>query len=175
MAKLTCSNCGNPFLGRAGSKYCSPACKQRAHRRNRNAQTVTVTVPAVEGSHFKRDPSSHSAEAVALLAALDAELADNSESLGLSVDEPLIWSAAESEVLEMVATCVDRRVDLWARYLGSDESRVRVKLSAELRLLEMNIARLLRSISTSLPAPPSAVTVKAQRAANTRWRKGTGA
>ena len=66
--------------------YCSAACKQRAHRsrnRNRNARAVTVTAIA---------RAAHSAEARAVLAGLDAELVDNAELLGVSLE----WSAARS-------------------------------------------------------------------------------
>jgi len=77
--KRTCSACGNAFIGRASASYCSPACKQRAHRSrkgaNRNAPRVTVLAPGGRRGH--------SAEAVALLAELDLELSENSADLGL--------------------------------------------------------------------------------------------
>ena len=65
---------------------------------------------------------------------------------------------------------MDRKVDLWARYHTSDDDRMRVKLSGELRLLETSLARLLKSVSTDLPAAPSLRSEKASRAANRRWQ-----
>lgn len=97
-------------------------------------------------------------------------MAKNSEDLGLADEDAVSWSAAELVVLEMVMDAVDRKVDLHARYLASDEDKVRVKLSTEIRLLETNIARLLKQVSTDLPAPASRVSEKARRAANVRWR-----
>lgn len=165
--KRTCSSCANRFIGRAGARYCSPACRQRAHRGRKAAKcdtAVTVAVPArAEG---------HSAEALALLAALDQELAENSADLGLTDDAPLGWSAAESAVRELIADAVDRKVDLWRSYRASDDAKVRVKLSAEIRLMEQSIARLLKQVSTELPAVPSLRSQKAARAARLRWNRG---
>ncbi len=96
--RRTCSSCGTGFIGRASASYCSPACKQKAHRSrkgaNRNAGAVTVTVAAADGM------ATHSAEAVGLLAELDAELAEKSAELGLL--DPLVWSAAEGAVREAI-------------------------------------------------------------------------
>ena len=72
-----------------------------------------------------------------LLAALAAEAAQNTKDRS---DPPLVdvehaWSAAERVVLEMVASEVDRKVDLSARYLSAeDDAKLRIKLSGELRL-----------------------------------------
>jgi hypothetical protein len=103
-----------------------------------------------------------------LLASLDAELAENSAELGLF--EPLVWSAAEQAVRESIACTVDRQVDLWPRYYASDDDKTRVKISGELRLLETNLARLLKCVPTELPPKPSIRSRKAARAANKRWR-----
>jgi hypothetical protein len=125
---------------------------------------VTVRAPLRRGAH--------SAEAMALLKALETEMAENSEDRGLIDDDALSWSASEQVIVEMVADAVDRKVDLHARYLASDEDKIRVKLSTEIRLLEANIAKLLKAVSTDLPTPQSKTSQKAQRAANTRWRNG---
>jgi len=166
-AKRTCVDCGNGFIGSPRARYCSPACKQRAHRSrkgsNRNAPSVTVLTPG---------RGCHSAEAVALLAELDAELAENSTARGLV--DPLAWSAAEQAIRESLAWTVDRMVDLRARYHASDDDKVRLKISGELRLLETNLARLLKGVSTDLPAQPSIRSRKASRAANARWRRAPG-
>ncbi|WP_235852812.1 hypothetical protein [Mycobacterium interjectum] len=110
---------------------------------------------------------------MALLAALDAELAENSEDRGLAGDDALSWSAAERAILDLVADAVDRKVDLYARYLASDENKVRVKVSTEIRLLEASIARLLKQVKTDLVEAPSRVSQKASAAAHVRWRHGS--
>lgn len=160
-AKKKCASCGDGFIGRSNAAYCSPTCRQRAHRgrgtRKRHGRRNV--------SHL---PTAHSAEAVALLDELDAELADNSAEQGRL--EPLVWSAAEQAVREAIACTVDRKVDLWARYHASDDDKMRVKLSGELRLLETSLARLLKSVSTDPPATPSLRSEKASRAANMRWQ-----
>ncbi|RFZ05431.1 hypothetical protein VIMS_04933 [Mycobacterium marinum] len=183
LAKIKCSSCPNTFIGRAGSRYCSPACKQRAHRANRNAnaetvtdteaERVTVTAPAGKGSRFKRDQvtakvdvtGGHSAEAVALLQKLDAELAENAEQLG----EPLSWSAADVAIRELVADTIDRRSELKALYRSTKDDKLRLKIAGELRLIESALARLLVRIKTDLPAAPSKTSRKATAAARARW------
>jgi hypothetical protein len=161
-AKKKCASCGDGFIGRSNAAYCSPTCRQRAHRgrgtRKRDANR-----------DVSRLPMAHTVEAVALLDELDTELADNSAERGLL--EPLVWSAAEQAVREAIACTVDRKVDLWARYHASDDDKMRVKISGELRLLETSLARLLRNVKTDLPMPanPSHRSRKASRAANKRW------
>lgn len=102
-----------------------------------------------------------------MLAALDAELADAAELPG----QPLEWTAAEVVVRELIACEIDRKTDLEAMYREADDAKVRVKLSAELRLLEASAARLLRQVKTRLPEPTTRRTQKAQRAARTRWER----
>ncbi|WP_235674636.1 hypothetical protein [Mycolicibacterium pulveris] len=107
----------------------------------------------------------HCAEARKVLRELDAELAASSERTGTT----LVWTAADRAVLDAIAANIDRRVDLTADYQASTEPKVRVKLSAELRLLEGALARLLKEVHTDIPAPESQTTIKARRAANARW------
>jgi hypothetical protein len=47
--------------------------------------------------------------------------------------------------------------------------KLRVKLSAEIRLLEGSLARLLKQIKTDVPEADSRTTVKARRVARARW------
>jgi len=77
-------------------------------------------------------------------------------------------------VLELIADTVDRRVDLAAEYAAAEDTTRRVKLSAELRLLEGSLARLLRMVSTDVPAPESqkARGTRTDRPAR-RWRPGS--
>lgn len=100
-----------------------------------------------------------------MLRALDAELAASSKRTGTT----LVWTAADRAVLDAIAANIDRCVDLTADYQASTQPEVRVKLSAELRLLEGALARLLKQIHTDIPAPESQTTIKARRAANARW------
>lgn len=106
----------------------------------------------------------HSSEARKMLRALDAELADVSRRLG----RPVEWSERDRAVLELIASNIDRKVDLSARYCDAEDTKVRVKLSAELRLLEAALARLLKQIDPE-PAVPSPRSVQASRAAHARW------
>lgn len=192
--KKSCLRCGNGFIGRTNAAYCSPACRLRAHRgRGGSDETASATNEAGSGETDEtvsqpkrrrpRQPSvtvaagqehSHTPEAVALLAALNAEAAENAEARG---DPPLAdgqddWSAAERVVLEMIACAVDRKVDLSARYSAADDEKLRIKLSGELRLLQGHIAQLLKQVKTDLPDPPTRVSQKASAAAQVRWRRG---
>lgn len=166
-----CSTCGNGFLGTLRAQYCSTACRQKAHRRrsgrDRNADRNETAVTVM--STLSAPPSGrvHTAEALAVLAALDAELADNAEQLGL--EEPLEWSAAERVLLKLIADSIDRRVELQHRYDESDDDRLQLKFATELRLLETSLGRLLKSVKTDLPAAPSRKSQKASQAAHARW------
>ena len=116
----------------------------------------------------------HSAEAMALLASLDAEAVENAEARG-EIELPADWSAAERAVLELIAGAVDRKVDLEARYdAAQDDIKLLLKLSGELRLIEANVARLLKNVNTDVPPEPTTVSRKASAAAKTRWRRGQG-
>lgn len=110
-----------------------------------------------------------SAAALQLRRELDAELARNGQAAG----EALEWSAAELAVLELVSNHVDRREELQAAYdeCGPDQVRTRIALSTEIRLLEAGVERMLRRIRTDVPAPMSVVSLKAQKASNSRWER----
>jgi hypothetical protein len=65
---------------------------------------------------------------------------------------------------------VDRRVELSAAYAKSrTPMAMKIKLATEIRLTEQSIARLYKQVSTDLPAPMNPTSLKAQRAANSRW------
>jgi len=106
-----------------------------------------------------------SAEARRVLADLDTELVASSARCG----QTLVWTAADREVLRLIATNIDRKCALQRAYDKAKDVKTRVMLSAELRLLEQALARLLRSIDTSEPAAPSLTTIKARRAVRARW------
>jgi hypothetical protein len=177
-AKKSCLKCGNGFIGRANASYCSPGCRLRAHRGKGAGETVTgETVSPAQRRRPRRGTTStdtsetavdrpHSAEALALKASLVAELAESSQDRG----EDLEWSAAEQAALDMAMCAIDRKVDLYARYLASDDDKVRVKLSGEIRLLEASVDRLLKRVPTDVPDPPTRVSQKASHAAKVRWQ-----
>lgn len=108
-----------------------------------------------------------SGDAQRIIAALNAELAESAKQVG----HELIWSAAEQDVIDMIAAEVDRRVELTVAWEACDNVNVRLRLATELRLLEGAIARLYRQVSTDVPGPQSAVSRKAQHAANSRWKR----
>lgn len=102
-----------------------------------------------------------------ILAALNDELAASAKAAG----RELVWSAAEMDVLGMICAAVDRRVELTAAYDECETTDSKLKIATELRLTEAAIARMYKQVSTDLPAPMSAVSLKAQRAANARWTR----
>ncbi len=111
-----------------------------------------------------------SAEARKVLAALDAELAAASERIG----QNLVWTAPEQAVLGLISSTMDRKVWLSRAYSHTQDVKLRVELSAEIRLLETSLARLLKQVTPELPAAPSMRTVRARRAANARWKRDEG-
>lgn len=166
MVSKQCASCKSAFIGRASATYCSPACRKRAYRANRPAKRPAnrpagVTVTAASG---------HCAEARELLGGLDAELKANAEHVGAA----LKWTAAERAVLDLIADTMDRRADLQRLFDGSEKVTARLRLSAELRLLDAQVSRLLKSVSTEpdLPGPQSRRSQKASKAAASRWRRG---
>lgn len=108
----------------------------------------------------------HSAATRKVLRALENEL----EASAVRVGQKLSWTAAEQAILDLICAEIDRKTDLSAAYeVCRDDPKVRVKLSAELRLIEASIARLLKSISTEPPASRSLRSEKAARAVRVRW------
>ena len=112
-----------------------------------------------------------SVEALNVLRDLDSELAAVSERTGRS----LVWTSADKALLSLIADTVDRKVDLTVLYDATPDITPRVKLSAEIRLLEGSLARLLRQIKADVPEvhhqqEPSYVrSARASRAAKARW------
>ncbi len=102
---------------------------------------------------------------------LDKEL----ESAAQRSGQNLVWSAQERAVLDLISDEIDRKVALFSAWEESTDAKVRVRLSGEMRLLEQSVSRLLKQIKTDLPARPSNKTMRAQRAANTRWDRENAA
>jgi hypothetical protein len=106
-----------------------------------------------------------SAEARRLLRELDQDLAASSLRQGQNV----VWSPQEQAILGQISSILDRKADFLEAYEASDEVKVRLKISAEVRLLEQAAARLVKEIKTDVPAPQSYTSTKAARAAKVRW------
>jgi hypothetical protein len=84
----------------------------------------------------------------------------------------LHWSAQEQVVLAQISSVLDRKSELWGLYGDVSDTKTKLKLSAELRLLEQAAARLVREIKSDVPnARVSLRSSKAQRAANVRWQR----
>lgn len=107
----------------------------------------------------------HSPEAQKLLDRLESELA----AAGARAGTTLSWTVAECEMLEMLARTVDRRTELAARYAKVRDTKTKLKVSVELRMLDNTVTRLLKNIKTDVPEADSLTTIKARRAANVRW------
>ncbi|SPM43347.1 hypothetical protein RMCFA_4575 [Mycobacterium numidiamassiliense] len=110
----------------------------------------------------------HCAESRRVRRDLDKQLAASAAASG----RPLVWSAQDRVVLDLISTQIDRKNELFADRAVADDMKIRVKISAELRLLEASIARLLKQVSTEVPRPMSRRSQKAQAAALTRWNHG---
>lgn len=110
-----------------------------------------------------------SSEASKMLAALNSELAAASRRRGVKLE----WSPAEEAILGLISATIDRKVGLSREYGKCDSPSLKVKLSAELRQLETQLARLLKQVSPDVPAAPrlSPTSRKAQTAANARWSR----
>lgn len=102
-----------------------------------------------------------------LMRELDAELAQNSQAAGQTLE----WSAAERTVLQCIAAHVDRREELQAAYDSAepDQVRTRIALATEIRLTESSVERMLRRVKTEAPQPLSITSLKARKAVNSRW------
>jgi hypothetical protein len=112
----------------------------------------------------------HCYEARRVRRELDQQLAASAASSGRS----LAWSAQDREVLVLISAAIDRKHDLAGDYAAAVESKNRIKISAELRLLESGIARMLRQVSTEIAKPMSRPSQKAQAAALARWSRNAG-
>ncbi len=115
--------------------------------------------------------AARSPEARKVLRELTKELASSGTRQGQS----LVWSASEATILGQIASILDRKHDFLAAYAAADEVKVRLKISAEVRLLEQAVARLVQQVKTDVAQPESRTTVKARRAANRRWERDSNA
>jgi hypothetical protein len=107
----------------------------------------------------------HCAEARRVRRELDNELAETGVRSGRS----LVWTAADREVLTLIASAIDRKCDLQRDYSAAEDAKTHVKIGAELRLIEVAVARLLKQVHTDTPAPESQQTIQARAAVMRRW------
>jgi len=107
-----------------------------------------------------------------LQAELDAHASAN--------DVVLSWTVPEQATIELLQDQIDRKVELLAAYDAAADDKARVKLSAEVRLLEGSIGRLLKLINTTpvikSPPPPQNIYDRqasrhGRKAAEWRWRR----
>jgi hypothetical protein len=107
----------------------------------------------------------HCAEARRVRRELDKELAAASAHSG----RVLTWTAADLEILQLIASAIDRKADLQHDYDAAHDAKDRLKISSEMRLHESSIERLLRRIKTDIPPAESQRTIQARRAVMHRW------
>jgi VIT1/CCC1 family predicted Fe2+/Mn2+ transporter len=114
---------------------------------------------------------------------MDAELA----RVGAVVGQEIAWSPGEIEILETIERDADRRAALERAHAECEDlgAARALKLAQEIRLIEAQTARLVKGLQRELSkllgqsqsddkhsaAPASVVSLKAQRAANTRWHR----
>jgi hypothetical protein len=107
----------------------------------------------------------HCAAARQIKRELDEQLAATAAKAG----HPLLWTAQERAVIERIQNNLDRQAVLLRDWRAAEDAKTRVKVSAELRLLETAMERMLRTVKTEAPQPRSLRSVKASRAARARW------
>jgi hypothetical protein len=112
-----------------------------------------------------------SSEARRTLRDLDKQLSASSERSGRT----LAWNAQERAVLSQISSILDRKAEFLELYQAAEDVKTKLKLSAEIRLLEQGAARLIRSIETDIPETASLRTIKARRAARARWDRSSNA
>lgn len=116
---------------------------------------------------MKTTKKAHGPAALRVIGELEDELAAS----GARAGQELCWDAADRALLDLIAAALDRGTDLAADYQLAEDAKSRMKLSAELRLTEQAIARMLKQVKTDVPQPMSITSMKAQRAARARWDK----
>ena len=79
----------------------------------------------------------------------------------------LEWSEHELELLDAAARCADRREELEVRWSVAEDDAVRVKLSAEIRLLDKAQNDYLARVNPTGEERPRSL--RHQAAARARW------
>jgi hypothetical protein len=102
---------------------------------------------------------------------LDKRLAET----GAATGRDLVWTPQELVVLSLIQATIDRKVEMTRDYAAAVDAKMRLKFSAELRLVEAQLARLVKQIKTDVPQPMSRRSQKAQQAAFKRWGSDSNA
>lgn len=71
--------------------------------------------------------------------------------------------------MAQISSILDRKAEFSELYESAEDTKTKLKISAEMRLLEQAAARLLRGINTDVAPAPSRRTLMARRAAAARW------
>ena len=100
-----------------------------------------------------------------LLRDLEKEL----DASGQATNQQLVWTAADSMVIDQCADMLDRKAELQVMYDEAEKQTAKVRLSGEMRLLEQASSRLIKTLRTELPKIESRRTVMNRHAANVRW------
>jgi hypothetical protein len=117
--------------------------------------------------------ANRSAESRKVLRELDKQLAALSERTGMK----WAWEPQDEAVLTLIADQIDRKVELSGAYAQAVDAKDRTRLSAEIRLLENSVARLLKQVHVDEPGPPPTyaqvqASKHARTAAMKRWHPG---
>jgi hypothetical protein len=106
---------------------------------------------------------------------LKRELDNQLQSVAAATNRQLAWSPTESALIEQVLDALDRKSALQADWAAADNADARLRIAAEIRLIEAHTERVLRRIVIEAPAAPPAsrgnTSRKAQAAANSRWNR----
>ena len=170
--------------GVACSSACAPASgaestrSGRVWRRRRGSRSVLVIFLGRQHNSlnpapgYNRPMAKRSSEARKLARDLQKELDEHAEANGVC----LSWSVPEQATIELIQDQIDRKVELLSDYSAAQDEKARVKLSAEVRLLEGSIGRLLKLIDTQpkvkaapVPVVESQESRRARQAAEARW------
>jgi hypothetical protein len=105
----------------------------------------------------------------------DSQLAAVNDATG----RDLRWTPTESQLIEQVLDAIDRKTVLQQDWNNADDPDSRVRISAEMRLLDAHAERVLRRIVVPTPEPAkpqsgrprSSTSRKAAAAAESRWNR----
>ena len=154
-------------------RQCDPRHTPRATLRDNPASTAQAGLHGFENAEIDLKGTGtmaiHSSEARRMRRELDKLLA----AVADEADDELTWDAADLELIDLLMAAIDRKVRLSADYAtASDDLKLSLKLSAELRLTEtLSPGCCGRSPVAPAPrrsAPTSTQSGKARKAAQSR-------
>ena len=77
--------------------------------------------------------------------------------------------------MAQISSILDRKAEFLQLYETAEDVKAKLKISAEIRLLEQSAARLIRGIETDITEPAGLRTIKARGAARARWDQTSNA